>query len=278
VAPVRAFPISAPDDGIGLVDPNGHELAWIDRLSDLPDELRTLVEGELASREFMPVIKRIRSVSSFATPSTWEVETDRGPTNVSSSRAKKTSAASTSGLLIADSHGIHFLIRDRYALDRTAGDSGPLPVSLAKWPRPALGPVGPASQMPRRVIATTNRSDRHHCNPSMPVILPRPFSAATIRESRTRLSRAWNDDMKRKTSSLSKIRHLRGPNIWTYRPVLEAVVDIGELEDFPSNTIPGFYERLTALLPSLIEHRCSYGERGGFLRRVAGRHLAGAHP
>ena len=58
-------------------------------------------------------------------------------------------------------------------------------------------------------------------------------------------------------------------SIWTYRPVIEAVVDIGELEDFPSNTIPGFYERLTGLLPSLIDHRCSYGERGGFLRRVA---------
>ncbi len=61
---------------------------------------------------------------------------------------------------------------------------------------------------------------------------------------------------------------LRGPNIWTYRQVLEAWVDIGELEDFPSNTIPGFYERLVALLPSLVEHRCSYEERGGFLRRV----------
>ena len=65
-----------------------------------------------------------------------------------------------------------------------------------------------------------------------------------------------------------EIRHLRGPNIWTYRPVLEALVDIGELEDFPSNKIPGYYERLKEMLPSLIEHRCSYGERGGFLRRV----------
>ena len=52
---------------------------------------------------------------------------------------------------------------------------------------------------------------------------------------------------------------LRGPNIWTYRPVLEAWVDIGELEDYPSNTIPGFYERLTEWLPTLIEHRCSPG-------------------
>src|SRR6184192_1539688 len=65
-----------------------------------------------------------------------------------------------------------------------------------------------------------------------------------------------------------EIRHLNGPNIWTLRPVLEAIVDIGDLEDSPSNTIPGFYERLSSWLPSLVEHRCSYGEHGGFLRRV----------
>jgi cyanophycin synthetase len=71
-----------------------------------------------------------------------------------------------------------------------------------------------------------------------------------------------------KTIEFLKIVHLRGPNMWTYRPVLEAWIDIGELEDCPSNTIPGFYERLSSWLPSLIEHRCSYEERGGFLRRV----------
>ena len=75
--------------------------------------------------------------------------------------------------------------------------------------------------------------------------------------------------MKKKEIIFRDIIPLRGPNIWTYRPVLEAWVDIGELEDYPSNKIPGFYERLTAWLPSLIEHRCSVGERGGFLKRVA---------
>ena len=62
--------------------------------------------------------------------------------------------------------------------------------------------------------------------------------------------------------------HLRGPNLWTYRPVIEAWVDIGDLEDCPSDSIPGFPERLAALLPGLVDHRCSYGERGGFLRRL----------
>ena len=65
-----------------------------------------------------------------------------------------------------------------------------------------------------------------------------------------------------------EIKHLNGPNIWTYYPALEATVDIGELEDYPSDKIPGFYERLSQWLPSLIEHRCSYEERGGFLRRL----------
>ena len=65
-----------------------------------------------------------------------------------------------------------------------------------------------------------------------------------------------------------KILPLRGPNIWTYRPVLEVWLDIGALEDSPSNTIPGYFERLTDWLPSLIEHRCGVGERGGFLQRL----------
>ena len=67
---------------------------------------------------------------------------------------------------------------------------------------------------------------------------------------------------------IRSMRYLRGPNIWTYRPVIEAIVDIGVLEDHPSNTLPGFYQRLTAWLPGLIEHRCSVGRRGGFLMRL----------
>jgi cyanophycin synthetase len=67
---------------------------------------------------------------------------------------------------------------------------------------------------------------------------------------------------------IRRMAHLRGPNIWTYRAVIEAVIDIGELEDYPSNALPGFYERLSAWLPGLIEHRCSVGRRGGFLMRL----------
>lgn len=72
----------------------------------------------------------------------------------------------------------------------------------------------------------------------------------------------------KKNIEILQVTHLRGPNIWTYRPVIEAWVDIGELESYPSNTMPGFYERLTQLLPGLIEHKCSPGVRGGFLQRL----------
>jgi cyanophycin synthetase len=72
----------------------------------------------------------------------------------------------------------------------------------------------------------------------------------------------------KKNIEIIRVTHLRGPNIWTYRPVIEAWVDIGELEDHPSNTLPGFYERLTAYLPGLVEHHCSPGVRGGFLQRL----------
>jgi isoaspartyl peptidase/L-asparaginase-like protein (Ntn-hydrolase superfamily)/UDP-N-acetylmuramyl tripeptide synthase len=65
-----------------------------------------------------------------------------------------------------------------------------------------------------------------------------------------------------------KILALRGPNIWASYPVLEAWLDLGDYRESPSDELPGFAERLMAWLPSLIEHRCSVGERGGFLERL----------
>lgn len=73
---------------------------------------------------------------------------------------------------------------------------------------------------------------------------------------------------KKKDISILRVNHLRGPNIWTYRPVIETWLDIGALEDTPSNMLPGLYERLITWLPGLIEHRCGVGERGGFLERL----------
>lgn len=117
VVPVRAFPIAAPDQGIALVDPHGHELAWIERLEDLPEEISHLVASELAGREFMPVIEHIASVSSYATPSTWQIQTNHGKTELILKGEEDIRRLANNALLIADSHGINYLIRDRYALD-----------------------------------------------------------------------------------------------------------------------------------------------------------------
>jgi cyanophycin synthetase len=63
-------------------------------------------------------------------------------------------------------------------------------------------------------------------------------------------------------------RVLRGPNVWARVPVIHLVVDLGDLEDRPTNTIPGFVDRLVDLIPSLEEHMCSLGRRGGFIERL----------
>jgi hypothetical protein len=118
ITPVRAFALTAPDQGLSLISAEGKELQWIDRLDDLPEATRTLIAEEFAQREFMPVIQRIVSVGSFATPSTWQVETDRGATElILKSEDDIRRMRGSNGLLIADSNGIHFMIRDRNALD-----------------------------------------------------------------------------------------------------------------------------------------------------------------
>ena len=120
VVPVRAFPISAPERGIALVSTDGKELVWIEQLADLDAAARQLVAEELAGREFMPQIQRIRSVSGFTTPSVWEVDTDRGPTAFTLKGEEDIRRLAAPMLLIADSHGVQYLIRDFAALDRTS--------------------------------------------------------------------------------------------------------------------------------------------------------------
>jgi hypothetical protein len=117
VYPVRTFPISAPEDGLSLFDANGHEVAWIANLSNLPDQARHLIEDELAHREFMPTIYRILRVSSFATPSTWQLETDRGKTELTLKAEDSIRRLTSTAMLITDAHGVNFLIRNVDELD-----------------------------------------------------------------------------------------------------------------------------------------------------------------
>ena len=118
VTPVRAFPIAAPDEGLSLVNYEGHEVAWIDKLTDLPPAIGQLIEADLASREFVPEIERIEAVSSFACPSTWQLLTNRGKAELILKGEEDIRRLSQTRLLIADAHGIQFLIRDLSTLDR----------------------------------------------------------------------------------------------------------------------------------------------------------------
>lgn len=118
VVPVRAFPIQSPENGISLVSVDGQEVAWIDSLADVAEPAQTLVREELATREFMPVLERIVSVTSFSTPCTWAVVTDRGETEFVLRGDEDIRRIGKEGtLLIADTHGIQYLVRNQYALD-----------------------------------------------------------------------------------------------------------------------------------------------------------------
>ncbi len=118
VVPVRAFPIGEPERGIALVSTEGHELAWIDGFEQLPVAVADLIREELASREFVPEIRHIRSVSSFACPSTWDVETDRGDALLVLKGAEDIRRLDREKLLIADTHGIQYLVRNLASMDR----------------------------------------------------------------------------------------------------------------------------------------------------------------
>src|SRR4051794_37003178 len=60
----------------------------------------------------------------------------------------------------------------------------------------------------------------------------------------------------------------RGPHLYSITPMIRIQVDLGALEERPTNRLPGFTERLTALLPSLHQHGCSYDQPGGLIRRM----------
>ena len=118
VVPVRAFPLAAPDEGISLVAAQGHEVGWIVDLQAMPAALRALLQEELALRDFVPVITRLVSVSSFGTPSVWTVETDRGDTSFVLKGEEDIRRLSRSTLLIAGGQGVQYSVPDMGALDR----------------------------------------------------------------------------------------------------------------------------------------------------------------
>jgi hypothetical protein len=118
VYPIRAYPITAPGAGISIMDQSGKELCWFDGITAIPEGELALIEEELATREFMPVIEKITKVSTFATPSIWDIETDRGPTRIRLKGEEDIRRIAGNTLLIADSNGLQFLIKDSTQLDK----------------------------------------------------------------------------------------------------------------------------------------------------------------
>ena len=118
VFPVRAFPLQASNQYISIIAPNGEEVAWIDKLTDLSPEVQKIISEELESRQFMPEIQSIEHVSSYRAPCRWVVRTNKGETCFTLLENDDLQEAGTNSVVIIDSHRIHYLIRDISALNQ----------------------------------------------------------------------------------------------------------------------------------------------------------------
>jgi hypothetical protein len=118
VTAIRAYPITDPEGGVALMDAEGHELLWIDALAQLAPAVRSQVLQALTEREFLPVIEKLEGVSSFATPSTWSVVTNRGTTQFLLKGEEDIRRLTGTVLLINDADGVQYMIRDLAAMDK----------------------------------------------------------------------------------------------------------------------------------------------------------------
>jgi len=118
VTAIRAYPITDPEGGVALMDAEGHELLWIDQWAQLEPDVRSQVQQALTEREFLPVIEKLEGVSSFATPSTWTVVTNRGTTQFLLKGEEDIRRLTGTVLLINDADGVQYMIRDLAAMDK----------------------------------------------------------------------------------------------------------------------------------------------------------------
>ncbi len=117
VVPLRAFPFSAPREGIALCDATGQEVRWLPTLDGLEDSLRQMIEEELARREFVPVIRHVHQVTPRVEPSAWEVETDRGPATFVLQSPDDIRRIDEQRAMLTDAHGVRYLIAELNAMD-----------------------------------------------------------------------------------------------------------------------------------------------------------------
>ena len=119
LVPVRPFPLSAPET-LALVDANGHERVWLESMADLSPEDQARVRASLAERQFMPVVEAVLAVSSYVTPSTWRVRTDRGEASLLLAAEESIRRLPEGRLLIIDAHGLSYDIPNLRQLDRAS--------------------------------------------------------------------------------------------------------------------------------------------------------------
>ena len=118
VVVVRAFPVSHPHSGFSVLNRQGHELVWVDDIQSAAATEREALLQAVAEREFMPEIERLDKVSGFIAPCTWHVQTNRGPTQFLLKGEEDIRRMSGQTWLVADGHGVQYLIRDLSRLDR----------------------------------------------------------------------------------------------------------------------------------------------------------------
>ncbi len=118
VMAVRAFPVSDAQGGAALMDSEGHEIVWVEQVGELDEPLRTRFLQALNEREFLPEILQLQAVSSFATPSNWTVQTNRGTTQFMLKGEEDIRRLTGTVLLINDAHGVQYMIRDLTAMDK----------------------------------------------------------------------------------------------------------------------------------------------------------------
>jgi hypothetical protein len=116
VVPVRCFPFSEANRWIAFCDEKGREVYCLSDPSVLPPKARALLDAELARREFLPVIRRIHSVSAGAEPSHWHIDTDRGETRFTLPSEDNIRRLGP-GAVITDTHGVRYRVADVKALD-----------------------------------------------------------------------------------------------------------------------------------------------------------------
>jgi len=118
VVPVRCFPLSAPSEWISFLNENGEEVFLLERLEDLGEEAKNVLLEDLRKREFLPRITKILSIEPSSEPSLWVVETDKGKMEFTLSTEDDVRRIDWKTLLITDSKGMRYIIRDADRLDR----------------------------------------------------------------------------------------------------------------------------------------------------------------